>query len=98
MTINHGTCAKDSVRKIQSCDLGAGWVGLTEGGDLGWGRVQFWGETRLDVNSGRHSSVPTVLSGAEFLVTGTRDLQYPEVGLFPNLSPFAAPARASSQL
>lgn len=49
MTRKHGTCAKESVRKSQSCKLVAGWMGLTYGVTHG-GVGQVLSETRLDVN------------------------------------------------
>lgn len=41
MTIKHGTCAKDSVRKIQPCQVGARGVGWTSGVTwVSWAVVQ----------------------------------------------------------
>lgn len=41
MTIKHGTGAKDSVRKIQSCKLVATWMGSTYGVGASWSGTVF---------------------------------------------------------
>lgn len=75
MTIKYGTCAKDSVRMIQSCKLVSKWMGLTNGVTRG-GVGQFVCETQPDLNGHCHVSAPGVPAEAVFLVPRARDSQH----------------------